>query len=82
MDMVEICHSPELILRAYEALIAEAERSKAFATILTARAKRTAQLRTKLFTEAPARALTVRQFAALQARVVQFGNKVAEAQQG
>jgi hypothetical protein len=39
-------------------------------------------LRTKLFTEAPARALTVRQFAALQARVVQFGNKVAEAQQG
>jgi beta-N-acetylhexosaminidase len=30
MDLLEICHSPELILRAYEALIAEGERSAAF----------------------------------------------------
>ena len=30
MDLMEICHSPELILRAYEALIAEGERSAAF----------------------------------------------------
>jgi beta-N-acetylhexosaminidase len=82
MDLMEICHNPELILRAYEALIAEAERSKAFAAILTARAKRTTNLRAKLFSDAPARALTARQFAALQAQVVQFGNKVAEAQQG
>jgi beta-N-acetylhexosaminidase len=82
MDLMEICHSPELILRAYEALIAEAERSKAFAAILAARAKRTTNLRAKLFSDALARALTARQFAALQAQVVQFGNKVAEAQQG
>ena len=27
-DLLEICHSPELILRSYEALIAEAERSR------------------------------------------------------
>ena len=29
-DLMEICHSPELILRTYEALIAEGERSAAF----------------------------------------------------
>ena len=36
MDLIEICHSPELILRAYEALIAESERSAAFAKLLIA----------------------------------------------
>ena len=39
MDLIEICHSPELILRAYEALIAEAERSTAFRAMLLTRAK-------------------------------------------
>ena len=29
-DLIEICHSAELILRTYEALIAEAEKSAAF----------------------------------------------------
>jgi beta-N-acetylhexosaminidase len=81
MDLMEICHSPELILRAYEALITEAERSKAFATLLAARAKRTAKLRANLFTNDPARALTVRQFDALRSRVLRFGEKVAEVQQ-
>jgi beta-N-acetylhexosaminidase len=38
MDLLEICHSPELILRAYEALIAEGERSAAFSQMLLARA--------------------------------------------
>ena len=37
MDLLEICHSPELILRAYESLIAEAERSAAFRNLLLAR---------------------------------------------
>ena len=30
MDLIEICHSPELILRCFESLIHEAERSKVF----------------------------------------------------
>ena len=38
MDTLEICHSPELILRAYEAMISEAERSRAFAALLLQRA--------------------------------------------
>ena len=33
-DLMEICHSPELILRAYEALVAEGERSAAFRELL------------------------------------------------
>lgn len=82
MDLMEICHSPELILRAFEALIAEAERSKAFAEILRARAKRTAKLRARLFTNGPARALTARQFEALRTQIMRFGERIAEAQQG
>ena len=40
MDLIEICHSPELILRTYEALVAEAERSAAFRKLIL-RAQRT-----------------------------------------
>jgi beta-N-acetylhexosaminidase len=80
MDLMEICHSPELILRAYEALLAEAERSKAFAAILASRARRAARLRSKLFAGGPARALTAQQFETLRARIIRFGEKVAEAQ--
>ena len=81
MDLMEICHSPELILRAYESLLAEAERSKAFAAMLTARARRAARLRSKLFAGGPARALTAQQFESLRTRIIRFGEKVAEAQQ-
>jgi beta-N-acetylhexosaminidase len=80
MDLMEICHSPELILRAYEALLAEAERSKVFAAMLTARARRTAKLRAKLFAGGPGRVLTARQLEALRTRIIRFGEKVAEAQ--
>ena len=80
MDLMEICHSPELILRAYEALVSEAERSTSFRALLTTRAKRTAKLRARRFADRLARALTASQFAALQARVLRFSEKVAEAQ--
>jgi hypothetical protein len=69
-----------LILRAYEALIAEAERSKAFAAVLTARSRCTARLRARLFASRPGRALTARQLEALRTRIIRFGEKVAEAQ--
>jgi beta-N-acetylhexosaminidase len=80
MDLMEICHSPELILRAYESLITEAERSKAFAALLTARARRTSKLRLKLLSANPGRALTAKQFETLRTRIIHFGEKVAEAQ--
>lgn len=82
MDLMEICYSPELILRAYEALVHESERSTSFRALVIARSKRTARLRAKLFTDRPARALTADQFAALQARVQRFAKTVSEALHG
>jgi beta-N-acetylhexosaminidase len=79
MDVMEICHSPELILRAYEALIAEGERSAAFRALIFARAKRTAQQRKKLFSAGPSKALTARQMEMLRTQILRFGERVAAA---
>jgi beta-N-acetylhexosaminidase len=80
MDMIEICHSPELILRAYEALLAEAERSAAFRASIVARSQRMTAERKRLFaTEAP-RALTTKQFEALRTRMKRFSAIIEQAQ--
>jgi beta-N-acetylhexosaminidase len=76
MDLLEICHTPELILRAYEALITEGERSAAFGNLLTARAEQTARQRAKLFAGGVPAALTSKQFAALRSRILRFSEKV------
>ena len=77
MDLMEICHSPELILRAYEALLREGERSAAFRKLLLARSREMARKRTKLFAGGVPAALTARQFEALRARIVRFQSAVA-----
>lgn len=79
MDLMEICHSPELILQAYEALIAEGERSQSFAALLQARARRTERLRAKLFAGGVARPLSPKQFEALRGRMVRFVETIAKA---
>jgi beta-N-acetylhexosaminidase len=80
MDLLEICHSPELTLRAYEALVAEGERSAAFGKLLLARAGQTARRRAKLFAGGVPGALSARQFEALRARILRFGEAVEKAQ--
>ena len=80
MDLLEICHSPELILRAYEALIAEGERSSAFRNLLLERARRTGRLRARLFVNEVPRALTARQFEVLRERILRFGEAIKNAQ--
>jgi beta-N-acetylhexosaminidase len=80
MDLVEICHSPELILRAYDALIAEGERSKAFEKMLLTRAAGTARARAKLFAAGTPNAPTQRQFEALRGRIQRFRETVMKAQ--
>jgi beta-N-acetylhexosaminidase len=80
MDLMEICHSPELILRAFEGLIAEAERSRGFADLIMARARRTEKLRAKLFAGGIPRALTQRQFEALRGQVLRFSETIARSQ--
>jgi beta-N-acetylhexosaminidase len=80
MDLLEICHSPELILRAYEALLAEAERSPTFRNLLLARAAHTARQRAALFAGGVPSALPVKQFEALRARITRFRETIAKAQ--
>jgi beta-N-acetylhexosaminidase len=79
MDLMEICHTPELILRAYETLIAEGERSAAFSELILARAGQTARKRAKLFAGAAPSEPNSRQFAALRARILRFSEKVEKA---
>ncbi len=78
MDLLEICHSPDLILRAYEALIAEGERSVAFRKLLVTRAVETANKQTKLFSVPVPASLTAQQFEALRARILRFREKTGD----
>jgi beta-N-acetylhexosaminidase len=80
MDLLEVCQTPEMILRAYEALIAEGERSAAFSSLLIGRAVRTAQQRSELFASGIPAALTAKQFEALRVRIARFGETVMKAQ--
>jgi len=76
-DLLEICHSAELILRSYEALISEAERSSAFRTLLLARSRDVARKQKRLYGGGAARALTEKQLLALKDRILRFGERIA-----
>jgi beta-N-acetylhexosaminidase len=80
MDLLEICHSAELILRAYEALLHEGERSQSFRALLTARVNRTNRLRARLFAAPASEALSSRQFEALRTRINRFSETILNAQ--
>jgi beta-N-acetylhexosaminidase len=80
MDLMEICHSPELVLKAYESLIAEAERSASFRTLLLARAKQTAKKRSRFFANTTQHALSPPQLDSLRTRIQQFSNTITAAQ--
>jgi len=75
-DMMLICHNPELILRTYEALIAEGERSSAFGKLLIARAREVARKRARLYTIGTPRRLTAKQFEALRGRIDRFRQSI------
>ncbi|MDR3772161.1 MAG: beta-N-acetylhexosaminidase [Terracidiphilus sp.] len=79
-DLSAICHSPELTLRAYEALITEGERSAAFRKLLLARAAQSAHQLKKLYAGRATPALTPKQFDALRTRVLRFGQTIAAVQ--
>jgi len=80
MDLLEICHSAELILRAYEGLLSEAERSQPFRSLLTARVNRTNRLRARLFAAPASAPFSGRQFEALRARIHRFSETILKAQ--
>jgi beta-N-acetylhexosaminidase len=75
-DLVEICHHPEPILLAYEALVTEAERSAAFRKILLEREGRTTRLKAKTFPRQMPPALNAKSFEALRARILAFNETI------
>ena len=80
-DLLEICHSPELILRSYEALLTEAEKSASFRTLLLGRAAEVSRKLARLYAAAVPRPLTAKQFESLKQRVLRFRDRVAAATQ-
>jgi beta-N-acetylhexosaminidase len=77
-DIVEICHSPELIFRAYEALLSEAEKSRAFEARVRAAARKIALAKKEL--PAPiAKAGTTRRIEALREQLLKFSEAVNKA---
>jgi beta-N-acetylhexosaminidase len=72
LHLLEICHSPELILGCYESLIHEAERSVAFRKLLLERATVSGRLRLACFGKPVSRALSVSQLAALREKILRF----------
>lgn len=76
-DLLEICHSPELILRSYEALLSEAERSAAFQKLLLSRAAEVKRKRHRLYARKASRPLTPKQIEALQTRIARFRDLIA-----
>jgi len=81
MDLIEICHSPELILRAYESLIAEGERSAAFRQLLMGHAAHVARRSAQLFANGVPAPLTAKQLDALRKRIQRFGKTIMKAQE-
>ena len=78
MDLLEICHSPELILRSYEALIARRrdDRRRFASCCLRGRAKWHGSERS--FTRKALRgALTAKQLEALRVRIERFSDAIA-----
>jgi len=80
MDLMEICHSPELILRAYESLLNEAERSASFRVLVQTRIQETSARCRRLFRGKASAALSARQFEALRGRILRFSEIVAKTQ--
>jgi beta-N-acetylhexosaminidase len=76
IHLIEICHSPELILRGYESLIHEAERSAAFRKLLLERATVSRRLRRARFSKPLSRALSSAQLAALREAISRFRQEV------
>ena len=75
-DLIEICHSPELILRSYEALLTESDRSASFRTLLLDRARTVERKRARLYAAKLPHPLTTKQFETLRTAIARFTEKV------
>ncbi|HEX8925002.1 MAG TPA: beta-N-acetylhexosaminidase [Terriglobales bacterium] len=76
-DLLEICHSAELILRTYEALIAEAERSAAFRKVLLKTAQESGRKRARLYRDSRSAPPTAKALESLKSKILAFNDAVA-----
>lgn len=79
LHLIEICHSEELILRAFEALLGKAEQSSAFRRLLTERANTASRLRAKALANTPGWRLSDAALNRLRQRMIRFASAVEEA---
>jgi beta-N-acetylhexosaminidase len=75
-DVIEICKDPALILSAYEALLAEAERSAAFRRRVETAAQRVIEHKDRYLDAAMPRTVSAAQIEKLRAKVKQFSEDV------
>ena len=76
-DLLEICHSAELILRTYEALIAEAEKSAAFRKVLLRTAQESGRKRARLYRDSRSAPPTAKALESLRNKILAFNDAVA-----
>jgi len=76
MDLIEICRDPVLVIRAYEALLAEAERSAAFRRKIETAAERVVEHKNRYLDAAMPRPASAAQIEKLRERVKRFGEVV------
>lgn len=76
-DLLEICHSAELILRTYEALIAEAEKSAAFRKVLLKTAQESGRKRARLYRDSRGTPPTAKALESLKGKILAFNDAVA-----
>ena len=76
LHMLEICHSPELILRCYESLIHEGERSAPFRKLLLNRATTARRLRKARFAMPMPKALSTSQLESLRDKINRYRETV------
>ena len=76
-DLIEICKDPALVLRAYEALLAEAERSPAFRRRVEISAHKVIEHKERYLDAAMPRAVSVRKIEKLRTQVKRFADEVS-----
>jgi beta-N-acetylhexosaminidase len=75
-DIVEICHSPSLILRAYEAVLQEAERSAAFRRRVESSSRRITKYKQQFLSARMPHAPSSSQIEKLRTAVKQFAGEI------
>jgi beta-N-acetylhexosaminidase len=75
-DLIEVCHSPELIIRAYDALLSQAERSTSFAKLIEARVRNIRGWKRKLLNPRKPATISERGWQKLRKDVQSFATQI------